>query len=276
MHPMLNVATQAARKAGSLVIKYYEIVDSVIASKKSMADFIRKLSCAANHSMIDVIHKYYPQHVITNKEKSIVVGKDATVQWIIDPLDGKTNFTKRLPHFAISIVVYIKGRTAVSTIYDPIRNELFTATRGYHSQLNGYRLRSSSVRTLDHAVLAPGFLFQQEQNLNGYATLANELFIQCADFRRTGSTILDLAYVAAGRMDGFFKFGLNYLDFAGAELLVREAGGLITELTGEDYDCLLPGNLIAGNPCIIKAILSVLKNKFRKKSRNSHHLLFDN
>ena len=147
MHPMLNIAVRAARKAGNLIAKNYETPDAVEASQKGSNDFVTNVDKAAEAVIIDTIRKSYPQHTIITEESGELEGTDQDVQWVIDPLDGTTNFIKRLPHFAVSIAVRIKGRTEVAVVYDPMRNELFTATRGQGAQLNGYRLRGSTSRS---------------------------------------------------------------------------------------------------------------------------------
>lgn len=160
MHPMLNIAVRAARKAGNLIAKNYETPDAVEASQKGSNDFVTNVDKAAEAVIIDTIRKSYPQHTIITEESGELEGTDQDVQWVIDPLDGTTNFIKRLPHFAVSIAVRIKGRTEVAVVYDPMRNELFTATRGQGAQLNGYRLRGSTARDLDGTILATGFPFK--------------------------------------------------------------------------------------------------------------------
>lgn len=179
---------------------------------------------------------------------------------VIDPLDGTTNFIKRLPHFSVSIAVRIKGRTEVAVVYDPMRNELFTATRGQGAQLNGYRLRGSTARDLDGTILATGFPFKAKQYATTYINIIGKLFSECADFRRTGSAALDLAYVAAGRVDGFFEIGLRPWDFAAGELLVREAGGIVSDFTG-GHNYMMTGNIVAGNPRVVKAMLANMRDE---------------
>ncbi|KAA8995718.1 inositol-1-monophosphatase [Affinibrenneria salicis] len=260
MHPMLNIAVRAARKGGNLIAKNYETPDAVEASQKGNNDFVTNVDRDAERLIIDIIRKSYPQHTIISEECGELSGEDQDVQWVIDPLDGTTNFIKRLPHFAVSIAVRIKGRTEVSVVYDPMRNELFTATRGQGAQLNGYRLRSSGARDLEGTILATGFPFKAKQHAGAYMTILGKLFNDCADFRRTGSAALDLAYVAAGRVDGFFEIGLKPWDFAGGELLVREAGGIVTDFVG-GHNYLSSGNLIAGNPRVVKSILSSIREE---------------
>ncbi|UTO00410.1 inositol-1-monophosphatase [Serratia nematodiphila] len=260
MHPMLTIAVRAARKAGNLIAKNYETPDAVEASQKGTNDFVTNVDRDAEHLIIDVIRKSYPQHSIVSEERGELIGEDRDVQWVIDPLDGTANFIKRFPHFSVSIAVRIKGRTEVAVVYDPMRNELFTATRGQGAQLNGYRLRGTNAKDLDGTILATGFPFKVKQHATPYINIVGKLFTQCADFRRTGSAALDLAYVAAGRVDGFFEIGLKPWDFAAGELLVREAGGLVTDFVGGDNH-FSSGNVVAGNPRVVKAMLATMREE---------------
>lgn len=259
MQPMLNIAIRAARRAGDVIIKYYELPDSVESSEKSRNDFVTNVDKAAEQVIIDTIRKVYPQHTIITEESGKLDGDDENVQWIIDPLDGTTNFIKRLPHFAVSVAVRIKGRLEAAVVYDPMRNELFSSSRGDGAQLNNYRLRSSNTRELDGTVLATGFPFKAKQHTASYMDIVNRLFTHCADFRRTGSAALDLAYVAAGRVDGFFEINLKPWDFAAGELLVRESGGVVCDFTG-GTNYLLNGNIVAGPPRVVKAMLAVMRD----------------
>ncbi|PLK58489.1 hypothetical protein CEX73_02190 [Candidatus Palibaumannia cicadellinicola] len=173
-------------------------------------------------------------------------------------MDGTHNFIKRFPHIAVSIAVCVKKRTEVTVVYDPIRNELFSATRGQGSQMNGYRLRCGVMRDLEHTILAINFPFQQKQHTIEYITLLSKLLVRCIDFRCTGSAALDLAYIAAGRIDCLFQIGLKQWDVTSGDLLVREAGGLVTDFTGgNNYQ--LSGNIIAGNPRVVKSMLSLIR-----------------
>ena len=260
MHPMLNIAVRAARKAGNLIAKHYETPDSVETSQKGSNDFVTNVDKAAEAMIIETIRKSYPQHTIITEESGEHAGEDQDVQWVIDPLDGTTNFIKRLPHFAVSIAVRIKGRTEVAVVYDPMRNELFTATRGQGAQLNGYRLRGSTARDLDGTILATGFPFKAKQHANSYINVIGKLFTECADFRRTGSAALDLAYVAAGLVDGLFGISLKPWDFAGGELLVRESGGVVTDFVG-GHNHYSSGNIVAGNPRVVKGILNTMREE---------------
>jgi len=260
MHPMLTIAVRAARKAGNLIAKHYETPDSVEATQKGTNDFVTNVDRDAEHMIIDVIRKSYPKHTIISEECGELEGEDKDVQWIIDPLDGTTNFVKRFPHFAVSIAVRIKGRTEVAVVYDPMRNELFTASRGQGAQLNGYRLRGTNAKDLDGTILATGFPFKAKQHATSYMNVVGKLFTECADFRRTGSAALDLAYVAAGRVDGFFEIALKPWDFAGGELLVRESGGVVTDFVG-GHNHFSSGNIVAGNPRVVKGILMTMRDE---------------
>ncbi|MBU9812477.1 inositol-1-monophosphatase [Rahnella sp. C60] len=260
MHPMLTIAVRAARKAGNLIAKHYETPDSVESTQKGTNDFVTNVDRDAEHMIIDVIRKSYPKHTIISEECGELEGEDKDVQWIIDPLDGTTNFVKRFPHFAVSIAVRIKGRTEVAVVYDPMRNELFTATRGQGAQLNGYRLRGTHAKDLDGTILATGFPFKAKQHATSYMNVVGKLFTECADFRRTGSAALDLAYVAAGRVDGFFEIALKPWDFAGGELLVRESGGVVTDFVG-GHNHFSSGNIVAGNPRVVKGILMTMRDE---------------
>jgi myo-inositol-1(or 4)-monophosphatase len=260
MHPMLNIAVRAARKAGNLIAKSYETPDAVEAFQKGSNDFVTNIDREAEHLITEVIRKAYPHHTIIGEEQGQLLGDDNEVQWIIDPLDGTTNFIKRLPHFSVSIAVRVKGKTEVAVVYDPMRNELFTATRGQGAQLNGYRLRCATAKDLNGTILATGFPFKTKQHSATYMNIVSKLFVSCADFRRTGSAALDLAYVAAGRVDGFFEIGLKPWDFSGGELLVREAGGIVTDFVG-NHNYLKSGNLVAGNPKVVKSLLAAIRDE---------------
>lgn len=266
MHPMLTIAIRAARKAGNLIARSYETPDAIEASQKGQHDFVTNVDQEAERLIIETIQRAYPDHTIVAEESGLTTGSDAEIQWVIDPLDGTTNFIKRFPHFAVSIAVRVKGRTEVGVVYDPMRNELFTAVRGKGAQLNGYRLRGGSARDLNGTILATGFPFKQRQHTATYMNLLDKLFVHCADFRRTGSAALDLAYVAAGRVDGYFEIGLRPWDFMAGDLLVREAGGLTTDFVGGPH-YLTSGNLVAGNPRVVKGLLSVMQPELSEALR---------
>lgn len=260
MHPMLNIAIRAVRKAGNFISRNYGNPDAIEAIQKGNNDFVTQVDHEAERLIIEVIRKVYPQHSIIAEESGELPGEDQDVQWIIDPLDGTTNYINGFPHFSVSVAARIKSRTEVAAIYDPLRNELFSAVRGGGAQLNGYRLRGSTARDLDGTILATGFPFKQKQHTASFINIVNKLFIRCADFRRTGSAALDLAYVAAGRVDGYFEIGLKPWDVAAGELLVREAGGLVTDFTG-GHNFLFSGNVVAGNARVVKTLLATMRDE---------------
>ncbi|NHL56680.1 inositol-1-monophosphatase, partial [Staphylococcus aureus] len=226
-------------------------------SQKGSNDFVTNVDKAAEAIIIETIRKSYPQHTIITEESGEHAGEEQDVQWVIDPLDGTTNFVKRLPHFSVSIAVRLKGRTEVAVVYDPMRNELFTATRGQGAQLNGYRLRGSNGRALDGTIIATGFPFKAKQHATTYMNILGNMFTECADFRRTGSAALDLAYVAAGRVDGYFEIALKPWDFAAGELIAREAGAIVRDFTG-GHNKLLPAHHRAGTPPGGQAVAAAL------------------
>lgn len=255
MQPILNIAIRAARSAGALIVRQMERVDSLNITAKGHNDFVTEVDHRAEQIIIDTIHKAYPDHGIV-AEESGEHGNDETV-WIIDPLDGTTNFLHNFPHFAISIAVQHRSQTIQAVIFDPLRQELFTASRGEGAQLDNHRIRVSRKSDLDGALLGTGFPFRELSNLDVYMSTLRALLPSCAGIRRAGSAALDLAYVAAGRLDGFWEFGLRRWDIAAGALLIHEAGGFVTDPRGgESYlEC---GDVVAGNPKIAKRMLQKL------------------
>jgi len=224
MHPMLNIAVRAARSAGNVIIRNIDRLDSIAVQTKDRNDFVSEVDRQAEQEIIGVLRKAYPDHAILAEESGEQAGND--YQWIIDPLDGTTNFLHGFPQYAVSIALRHKGRLEQGVVYDPVRQELFTATRGGGAMLNERRIRVSSRRTLEGALLGTGFPFKSQQHLESYLQMFRVLFPQTAGIRRAGSAALDLAYVAAGRFDGFWEIGLSVWDMAAGVLLIQEAGGL--------------------------------------------------
>ncbi len=258
MHPMLNIAIRAARKAGNHIVKSLENSDAVKASQKGNNDFVTNVDKEAETIIIDVIQAAYPEHCIVAEENGTIEGKDKEVQWIIDPLDGTTNFINGFPHFSVSIAVRIKGKTEVGCVYDPIRNELFSARRGSGAQLNNTRLRVALTKDLNGTILATGFPYKHKQHAESYMKILGSLFTEVADFRRTGSAALDLCYFAAGRVDGYFEIGLKPWDIAAGELIAREAGAIVTDFAG-GTDYMKSGNIVAASPRVVKAIIKHIR-----------------
>ncbi|MBB1272651.1 MULTISPECIES: inositol-1-monophosphatase [Psychromonas] len=258
MHPMLNIAIRAARNAGKVIVKGYENLESVEVEEKSLNDYVSSVDKEAELAIIGTLRKSYPDHSIIAEESGIDNGADTDHQWIIDPLDGTSNFIHGIPHFAVSIALKIKGRTEVGVVFDPIRNELFSAVRGQSAQINGYRTRTSTVPKLAGTLLATGFPFKQKYNLETYLNIFQDFFKDVADMRRGGSAALDLAYVAAGRMDGFWEFGLKPWDIAAGELLLKESGAMMTDFNGGN-DYFKSGDVVAANPKLLKEMLTVIR-----------------
>ena len=258
MHPMLNIAVRAARTAGTVIVRAFEQLDKVEVELKGTNDLVTNVDISAEQAIVDTIRKSYPKHTIIGEECGLLVGEENDFQWIIDPLDGTTNFVKGIPHFAVSIALKVKGKLDQAVIYDPIRGELFTASRGKGAQLNGFRIRVKQPKELNSAILATGFPFKSKQHVNAYMEMFKTLFLKTADMRRAGSAALDLAYVAAGRVDGFFEIGLKPWDTAAGELLVIEAGGIVGDFTG-NHNHETSGNIVAGGTRIFKEILQNIR-----------------
>ncbi len=258
MHPMLNIAIRAARKAGNHIAKSLETPEKIEASQKGMNDFVTNVDKEAENIIVSTIKSSYPDHCIVAEEGGVIEGKDQDVQWIIDPLDGTANFVKGLPHFAVSIAVRIKGKTEVACVYNPMLNELFTAQRGAGAQLNSSRIRINQIKDLQGAVLATGFPFKQKQHSESYIKIVSSLFVECSDFRRSGSAALDLCYLASNRVDGYFELGLKPWDLAAGELIAREAGAILTDFAG-GTDYMKSGNIVGSSPRGVKAILKHIR-----------------
>ncbi len=258
MHPMLNIAVRAARNAGKIIIRSFEQLDKVEIESKGSNDFVTSVDTAAEQAIIETIHKSYPEHTIIGEESGVLTGSDDDYQWIIDPLDGTTNFIKGIPHFAVSIALKVKGKLDQAVIFDPIRGELFTASRGKGAQLNSMRIRVKAHKNLSATILATGFPFKHRQHTKAYMAMFTSLFEKTSDMRRAGSAALDLAYVASGRVDGFFEIGLKPWDTAAGELLVIEAGGLVTDFTGGHHHAT-SGNIVASSTRLLKEILKDIR-----------------
>lgn len=255
MHPMLNIAVRAALAAGKTIIRNIEKVDSFSVNSKRQNDFVTEIDIKAEREIISMLQRSYPNHGIIAEETGHQEGDDYT--WIIDPLDGTTNFIHGFPHFAVSIALVHKKRVEQAVIYNPISQELFTASRGEGAWLNNKRLRVSQRRSLDGALLGTGFPFLQDHNYDLYMKTLQAFMEKTAGIRRPGAASLDLAYVAAGRMDGFWEMDLKPWDIAAGALLVREAGGLVGEFDGGS-EWLKTGNIVAASPKVYHNMLQVL------------------
>jgi myo-inositol-1(or 4)-monophosphatase len=253
MHPLLTIAIRAARSAGKLITRSLHRVDTLKVNIKAQNDFVSEVDRQAEDIIIQNIHRSYPDHNILAEESGQQKKQQSDYEWIIDPLDGTTNFLHEFPQFAVSIAVKEKGRLYQAVIYDPLRDELFTASQGQGAMLNNRRLRVSQRNGLDGALLGTGFPFKQQQHLDTYLATFRALFPMTAGIRRAGAASLDLAYVAAGRLDGFWELGLSPWDIAAGILLIQESGGLVSDFSGGN-EYFRTGNVIAGNPRVFKEI----------------------
>ncbi|WP_435273827.1 inositol-1-monophosphatase [Psychrobium sp. nBUS_13] len=258
MHPMLNIAIRAARSAGKVIMQATEQLDKVETNQKGSNDLVTSIDIAAEEAIIAVIKKSYPDHGFICEESGEQGNAQSGYQWIIDPLDGTTNFIKGIPHFCVSIALKVNGKTEQAVVFDPVRDELFTATRGQGSQFNSYRTRVTKAKDLKGTVIGTGFPFKVKHYKETYLSIFSDMYDDVADMRRAGSAALDLAYVAAGRLDGFFEIGLKPWDTAAGELLVKEAGGIVTDFTG-GHGYVSSGNIVVGNPKVVKAILAKMR-----------------
>ena len=260
MEPMINIALRAARKVGENIVRASDDLERFEVIEKGVNDFVTEVDIKAEQDIIYHLHKAYPDHAILGEESGLIGSEDAEYKWIIDPLDGTTNFVRGIPHYAISIACLHRGKLEHALVLDPVRQEEFTASRGRGAQLNGRRIRVSNLKTLDGALLGTGIPFKDhcDDKLAPYAKSLETLAGQCAGIRRAGAASLDLAYVAAGRLDAFWEIGLSPWDMAAGALLIREAGGLVSDINSSE-NFLESGNIVAGNPKCFKAVLQVTK-----------------
>jgi myo-inositol-1(or 4)-monophosphatase len=253
MQPLLNIAIRAARSAGDFIVRKMNKLPDLQIETKSKNDFVTEVDRQAEERAIETLLKAYPNHSILAEESGEIKGTE-DYRWIIDPLDGTTNFLHGFPHFAVSIACQLNGRLEHGVIYDPLKQELFTASRGDGATLNNRRIRVTNIKTTQGALLGTGFPFKNHKELDTFLKLFNEFFRSASDIRRAGSAALDLAYVAAGRLDGYWENGLQSWDIAAGALIVREAGGIVGDYKGDD-NYLDNGQVIAGNPRIFGDML---------------------
>ena len=256
MNPATNIAVRAAREAGSLQLRYFDRVESLTVSEKQMNDFVSEVDRASEDVIIKTIRAAYPDHAILAEETGQHQGNDH--QWIIDPLDGTTNYLHGFPQFSISIALQHRGQLESAVVYDPLKDELFTADKGAGAFLNERRIRVSSQKGLKGALLGTGIPFRDQRFVDNYLGMLKALVKDTAGIRRPGSAALDFAYLAAGRTDGFWELGLSAWDFAAGALLVQEAGGVVTDLAGKDR-FLDTGNVVAGNIKVHQEMLREIK-----------------
>lgn len=264
MHPTINIATRAARLAGNIIHHQLDKIDQLTISSKSANDFVTEVDHKAEQAIIETIRKAFPDHAILAEESGETAGSNDEYLWIIDPLDGTTNFIHGFPQFAVSIALQVRGRLEHAVIYNPVSEELFTASRGGGATLNNRRIRVSGAKSLAGSLLGTGFPFKQPQYLDPYLETFRALHPETAGIRRAGSAALDLAFVAAGRLDGFWEIGLNKWDIAAGVLLIQEAGGLVSDFSG-GHNFMETGNIVAGTPKVFKGILQKIKPHLPKE-----------
>ena len=263
LHPMINVAIKAARAAGSIINRAALDVESVRISQKQVNDFVTEVDHAAEKVIIETLLTAYPGHGILAEESGSTQGaQDSDYVWIIDPLDGTTNFIHGFPVYCVSIALAVKGKVEQAVIYDPSRNDLFTATKGRGAFMNDRRIRVSKRTRLEECLISTGFPFRPGDNFKNYMNMMADVMQRTAGLRRPGAAALDLAYVAAGFTDGFFETGLKPWDVAAGSLLVTEAGGLIGNFTGE-ADFMDHQECMAGAPRIYGQLVPLL-SKYSK------------
>lgn len=257
-HPVLNVAIEAAYAAGNIMRRQIQHVDAIPIERKARHDYVSEVDKACEAEIVRHIKRYYPDHAFLCEESG-QAGDDKHV-WVIDPLDGTSNYLHGLPHFAVSIAQQVDGRTEHGVVYDPIREELFTASKGGGAFLNNKRMRVSARGGLEDAILATAFPFRDRSNLQAYAKIFQAVFAKVEDFRRAGTASLDLAWVAAGRMDGYFEMGLKPWDIAAGALIVREAGGVVLDFDGNDKP-EETGNIIAAPYKVMTPLRQLVSSK---------------
>ncbi len=261
MHPILNTAVKAARKAGSIITRASSDLDRLTVRRKAHNDFVSEVDHAAEEAIIRTLREAYPSHGFLGEESGTSPrASESEHLWIIDPLDGTTNFLHGFPQYCVSIALKHKGVLQQAVIYDPNRNELFTATRGAGAFLNDRRIRASATDKLGDALIGTGFPFREFAHFEEYMRMFSEVTRRVAGVRRPGSAALDLAWVAAGRTDGFWEMGLSPWDMAAGALLVREAGGMVADFEGGET-FLESGRIVAANAKIFPTFLQALSRR---------------
>ena len=258
LHPMLNTAIKAARAAGSIINRAALDLEVLKIGTKGPNDYVSEVDRAAEAAIIEILLEAYPGHAILAEESGREHGaKHSEYTWIIDPLDGTTNFLHGFPVYAVSIGLAFRGKVEQAVVYDPTRNDLFFASKGRGAFLNDRRLRVSRRTRITDALIGTGFPFRKGDNFKRYVKMFEEVMQSCAGLRRPGAAALDLCYVAAGYYDGFFETGLNPWDIAAGSLIITEAGGLIGNFTGE-ADYLYQREVVAGNPKVYGQLVQIL------------------
>ncbi len=256
MHPMLSIAVKAARRAGAIINRASQDIGTLTVKSKNFNDFVSEIDVAAERTIIDTLKEVYPTHGFLGEESGSTSHQSDFI-WIIDPLDGTTNFLHNFPQYCVSIALQHKGEITQAVIYEPNRNDLYTATKGRGAFLNDKRIRVSKCDKLKESLIGTGFPFRDFKHLDTYLAMFKSMLQKTTGIRRPGSAALDLAYVANGSLDAFWEIGLSPWDIAAGALLVQEAGGIISNLNGKE-GWLQSGNVLAASPKIYDAMLEVL------------------
>ena len=266
MHAMLNVAVMAARSGGNSLIRNMNQLDRMVVERKGHNDFVSEADRAAEAAVIETIHRHYPDHAIQAEESG--VSGESDYVWIIDPLDGTTNYLHRFPVFCVSIALQHKGRVEHGVVYDPLRQELFTATRGQGAQLDGRKIRVSGLADLEMALIGTGFPYRSSnEEFEPYMNMLVNAMKHTSGIRRPGAAALDLAYVAAGRLDAFWETGLMPWDLAAGTLIIREAGGMVSALDGAE-NFIETGHILCGTPRVYRELAKLFAPDIRTMFKN--------
>jgi myo-inositol-1(or 4)-monophosphatase len=266
MHGMVNIAVRAARRAGELMIRQLNHLEALEITEKNHNEYVTEVDYLAEEAIVEVIHDHYPEHAILAEERGQQGNNE--FQWIIDPLDGTTNFIHGFPVFAVSIAVTHNGQLEHGVVYDPLRQEIFTASRGQGAQLDGRKIRVSRHNSMRHSLIATGFPYRaNKEHLDDYLAMLKSVITASSGIRRPGSAALDLCYVAAGRVDGFWELGLKIWDIAAGALMIKEAGGRISDFHGNDA-YLQSGDVVAGNPKVYAGLSKLLAPHVSNLDRN--------
>jgi myo-inositol-1(or 4)-monophosphatase len=257
MHPLLNIAVKAARRAGAIINRAALDRSTLQVRAKRANDFVTQVDRAAEAAIIEIIHKAHPDHAILAEESGALPSRSGEYCWVIDPLDGTTNFIHGVPQYCVSIAVRHRGVSAHGVVYDPSKNELFTASKGRGAFLDDRRIRVSTCTRLKDALVATGFPFKEMEHLDAYIRQMKTVMQNSSGLRRVGAAALDLAYVAAGRFDAFWERGLSAWDMAAGALMIQEAGGLVGDLAG-DSGYLEKGEIAAATPKVYPELLKAL------------------
>ena len=258
MHPMLNIAIRAARAGGRVLTQSMNRIETIRVESKGKNDFVSEVDRATEAEIVNTLQRSYPDHRFICEENGEIGPSDAEFEWYIDPLDGTRNFLHGYPAYCVSIAVAKEKRLDQAVIYNPVSQELFTGSRGAGATLDGKRIRVANLNGLEHAMLSSGYANDGKSDFEAYLKTLATFTSQASGIRRQGSAALDLAYVAAGRLDGYWQFGLKKWDIAAGALILREAGGLVGDMTGDEH-WFESGNVVAASPKVFNAMIRTFR-----------------